>query len=213
MIHGAVLGDHGEALAARLHQANDLDWSQEVWSHAAMGLLLQELYISTNLMTNIMWDTLAEALRWSRENSKILEDTHWALPASCEKKGYKPHGWAAWRGHEGFLTLRNPQPKAAKTLKFSFADVLELPSISRFMHNGEEQTVQIKVLKRFATSRSSRKEQCGFMVGSSFDKGVCSVGVTQKVYVNLESTELLILQISQSIAPNSTQELSNKTEL
>ena len=83
MIHGAVLSKHGDARALGLHLANELDWAQEVWSHASLGLLLQELYVSPDLMDPGRWDVLAEALQWARKNSLTLEDTHWAIFRAC----------------------------------------------------------------------------------------------------------------------------------
>merc|ERR1719265_2871847 len=108
MIHGAVLAQHGDARSIGLHDASDLDWKQEVWSHAVMGLQLQELYISPEIMTKGRWDALAEALLWSRQHAETLADVHRAFPATCTQELGRPYGWASWRAHMGFLGLRNP---------------------------------------------------------------------------------------------------------
>merc|ERR1711998_307427 len=60
------------------------DWAQEVWSLAAMGFQLQELYVSHKLMQAWSWDELAAALKWANRYSEVLQDAHWAIPAGCQ---------------------------------------------------------------------------------------------------------------------------------
>merc|ERR1719195_1223180 len=79
MLHGAVLAGHGDALANGLFQLDKHDWAQEVWSLAAMGLQLQELYISTKFMSPWSWDELASA---SPTLSSCLRRT-WSQAYSC----------------------------------------------------------------------------------------------------------------------------------
>jgi hypothetical protein len=43
MIHGVVLGSHGEALYRNLEKHEPLDFAQDIWSFVGMGMQLQEL--------------------------------------------------------------------------------------------------------------------------------------------------------------------------
>jgi hypothetical protein len=54
------------------------------------------------------WDTLAEAVRWSRAHSETLQDTHW-IGGNPDK--LQVYGWAAWSPAAGIVTLRNPSSK------------------------------------------------------------------------------------------------------
>ena len=44
-----------------------------------MGLLLQELYISAELMLPKRWDVLASALQWADQNWEQLEDMRFGM--------------------------------------------------------------------------------------------------------------------------------------
>lgn len=163
MVHGAILASHGDALANGLHQLEQHDWAQEVWSLAAMGLQLQELYISTKFMSDWAWDELAAALIWARNNSQVLEDSHWAIPGHCReasesttKKTFRPYAIASYRpavpglaaqGGRGFMFFRNPRSKGQKVTKFRFAEALELPLASA------NSTVRLRLVRRTSVSR------------------------------------------------------------
>lgn len=89
MVHGVVLATHGDAMYKGLNSLSSSekdknDWLQEVWSLAAMGFQLQELYISHQLLEPWSWALLAEALSWAKKHWEILEDAHWAIPANCQ---------------------------------------------------------------------------------------------------------------------------------
>jgi len=201
MIHGAVLAQHGDARALGLHQATKIDWAQEVWSHAAMGLLLQELYISTDLMTRERWDTLAEALNWSHTHASVLEDTHWALPVGCADDTFEPHSWAAWRGSIGFLTLRNPQGRERLwTKRFTLVETLELPAENP--RGKEHRTMVVEIVKRLEPAMHGGTGEilraCQFLEGSSdIGDGRCSISAGLRTRVRLGGGELLLLQVTQ----------------
>ena len=204
MIHGTVLSKHGDARALGLHIANELDWAQEVWSHASLGLLLQELYISPDLMDPGRWDVLAEALRWARDHHSTLEDMHWAVGSGC---GQEPYGWAAWRDGLGFLTLRNPTASRLKTELFRLKDAFELPL------NGPVQ-LEYRVVKRFAGS-SSPSWQCSSLQGgkkATGHQGSCLVILEQQTQVSLDAAELLILEFGAPSGPEH-EILSTRTDL
>jgi len=99
------------------------EWSDEVRSFFGSGTQLQELYISPGLLTPEMWDVLAEAACWGRENADVLVDVHWI--GGDPQKG-EAYGYAAWAPRRGVVTLRNPSAKPA-TFSLELAAALELP--------------------------------------------------------------------------------------
>ncbi|CAE7448080.1 clpX [Symbiodinium sp. CCMP2592] len=206
MIHGAVLSKHGDARALGLHLANELDWAQEVWSHASLGLLLQELYVSPDLMDPGRWDVLAEALQWARTNSLTLEDTHWAIFRACE---VQPYGWAAWRDGLGFLTLRNPSTKKSakpktKTEAFTLRDAFELPS-------GDMGHLRFRIVKRLASSSS--KWRCSSFQGAKRQQGECVIASNMQTYVELDDAELVILEFRRASSHPNLVAVGDRSEL
>jgi hypothetical protein len=99
------------------------DFVREIRSFFATGTNLQELYIKPALMTDVMWDTLAESVRWSRANADVLVDTHWigGNPARLEV-----YGWASWSKNKSILSLRNPDENRRK-ISIDIGKSLELP--------------------------------------------------------------------------------------
>lgn len=100
------------------------DVTAEIRSYFATGTCMPELHIDTSLMTDAMWDTLAEAANWSRRNADVLADSHWigGNPALGEI-----YGWAAWSRRKATLALRNPNDQPA-TFKLYVAQTFELPA-------------------------------------------------------------------------------------
>ena len=95
----------------------------EVRSFFASGTALQEFYINPSLMTSELWDALAEAATWARENADVLVDTHWVGgdPAAGEV-----YGWASWSARKGVLAFRNPAAKPA-SITLDLGRAFELP--------------------------------------------------------------------------------------
>jgi len=198
MVHGVVLSQHGDARDLGLHEANTLDWAQEVWSFAAMGLQLQELYISVDLMTTERWDELAAGLRWSTEHHETLADTHWItkLPFGCAKESYKPYAWATWRGRSGFLTLRNPRGDVRVwSESFSLAEALELPHLTLARLDKGRDVLVIKVEKRLAPG-SPPNSRCAFIEGAvEHGSTGCTLSAQAQTRVKLHGAELLVLKV------------------
>lgn len=200
MVHGVVLAQHGDARAHGLHQASELDWMQEVWSFVSMGLLLQELYVSAELMDPWRWDVTAEALAWGRRHAKLLEDSHWFLPATCLGQGFQPHGWAAWRGGMGFLTLRHLHgERKVHTRHFTLAEALELPLAATSSPGGVPRSLAVKVERRFSLGDYSWEQEagsCAFLVGSEpLGDGTCRLPATHNTQVRMDAGDLLILRV------------------
>lgn len=120
MIHGICIADNGQPATFDLEEK---DINDEIWSFFATGTSLQELYINPHKLTPAEWNTLAEAIRWSRKNKKTLVDVHWV--GGDPGKG-DVYGWAAWSPENSIITLRNPTA-GIKTFHVDVVKDLELP--------------------------------------------------------------------------------------
>jgi hypothetical protein len=98
--------------------------AEDIRDFFASGTNCQELYITPSLMSPEHWDALAEAAKWSRDNTDVLVDTHWAGgdPAAGEV-----YGWAAWSERKGILSLRNPSDKPG-SITIDIGKAFELPN-------------------------------------------------------------------------------------
>jgi len=128
--------------------------TEDIHAFFASGTDCQELYITPALMSSKAWDVLAEAAKWSRDNSDVLVDTHWVGGDPAKGEIY---GWASWRGHpfdyaqdrlaldpyhrqdaggtqgrdglatKGILSFRNPSDKPGK-ITIDIGKAFELPA-------------------------------------------------------------------------------------
>eukprot|EP00746_Dinoflagellata_sp_MGD_P141894 gnl/MRDRNA2_/MRDRNA2_74914_c0_seq1.p1 gnl/MRDRNA2_/MRDRNA2_74914_c0~~gnl/MRDRNA2_/MRDRNA2_74914_c0_seq1.p1 ORF type:complete len:892 (-),score=168.74 gnl/MRDRNA2_/MRDRNA2_74914_c0_seq1:142-2817(-) len=200
MVHGAVLGKHGESPYQGLDKSSPLDWAQEVWSLAALGLQLQELYISPPLMTADGWDELAEALVWSRAKAKILQDTHWVLPASCDaaKAGattFQPYAAASWspEAGEGFVFIRNPMSVQQIVPGFTLAKAFELS-------RSEMGSLHVKLVRRLPGKHLDEfldsKLKCDGVAldVKELNPGVCAISSGAALTLEMTAGEVLVLQ-------------------
>jgi hypothetical protein len=89
----------------------------------AGGTQCQELYVTADLMTPDMWDALARAATWSKQNADVLVDTHWVGGDPGEGQVY---GYASWAPRLGILVLRNPGLKR-QSIALSPESTFELP--------------------------------------------------------------------------------------
>ena len=119
---------HGIAIGMSWHPAkypNDLaSITHEVRSFYGSGVTCSELYISHSLLTDAMYDVIAEAGKWALDNQDILEDTHWIGGNPGEGEIY---GRAGWNRRGGYIYLRNPTIHN-KSFTFDIADLFELPA-------------------------------------------------------------------------------------
>jgi hypothetical protein len=96
---------------------------EDIQDFFASGTNCQELYITPSLMRSQQWDALAEAARWSRNNTDVLVDTHWVGGDPAEGQVY---GWVSWCKRKGILSLRNPSDKAGE-IRVDLGKAFELP--------------------------------------------------------------------------------------
>lgn len=124
MTQGIMLANHGlpnqpdERLAGRTE-----GFADDVRAFFASGTDCQELYVTPSMMAPSDWDALAEAAKWSRDNSDVLVDTHWVGGDPAEGETY---GWASWSARKGILSFRNPSDKAGR-ITIDVGKTFELP--------------------------------------------------------------------------------------
>jgi hypothetical protein len=106
MYHGIVSAEHAYFGLEKVQ--TDGDFADQVWSYFATGTQLQELYITPSMLNNAKWDTLANAAKWSRENSGVLVDSHWI---GSDPTALEVYGWASWSKDKAIFGLRNPSDK------------------------------------------------------------------------------------------------------
>jgi hypothetical protein len=124
MLGGIIVGDRRSPARILL---NEKSLADEIWTFFGSGTNLQELYINPKILTENMWDDLAAAAKWSRDNSDVLIDTHWI--GGDPGKG-EVYGWASWRPGKAILVLRNPSDSSQEfTVKLN--EALELPDGSK----------------------------------------------------------------------------------
>lgn len=150
MLGGIIIGDRRSPARMVLNEKSVAD---EIWTFFGSGTNLQELYINPELLSETMWDELAAAARWSRENSNVLVDTHWIGGDPAKKEVY---GWAAWQPGKGIIVLRNPSESPREFISMP-KDALELP-------DGAMNTMSPKVIY----PRTSRLVSWPSDVGESF---------------------------------------------
>lgn len=120
MIHGIAIG---QSFYPATYPNDITSIKHEVRSFYASGVTCSELYISHTLLTDEMYDVIAEAGKWAYSNRDILEDAHWIGGNPGEGEIY---GRAGWNKRGAYIYLRNPTI-SKKSFTFDIADLFELP--------------------------------------------------------------------------------------
>ena len=132
MTQGIMLANHGLPNQPATRKAGQLGdrlagqtegLADDIRAFFAGGTDCQELYITPSMMAPSDWDALAEAAKWSRDNSDVLVDTHWVGGDPAEGEIY---GWASWSERKGILSFRNPSDKAGR-ITIDIGKTFELP--------------------------------------------------------------------------------------
>jgi len=116
MTQGVMFANHGLP-----DEPNGL--VEDIRAFFASGTNCQELYITPSLLDSQTWDALAEAAKWSRDNSDVLLDTHWIGGDPAKGEVY---GWASWSRRKGTMSLRNPHDKPGR-ITLDIGKAFELP--------------------------------------------------------------------------------------
>jgi hypothetical protein len=118
MLHGLVYARHAKKLDTDPYN----DFRDEIHAYFGTGTQLQEMYVTPTL-TDVQWDLLAEAARWSRRNANVLVDTHWI---GGDPKKLEVYGHASWVPNKGIVTLRNPSDRQ-QSFSLDIGKAFELP--------------------------------------------------------------------------------------
>ncbi len=108
MTHGIIkgrrnrLGGPGETLR---------EWADYVAMYFGRGVLLKELYLTPDLLSEQQWRAVGTTARWAVENADVLERTR--MFGGDPRRG-EPYGFAHWRGDHGIVALRNPSHRAMR---------------------------------------------------------------------------------------------------
>jgi hypothetical protein len=116
MTQGVMIANHGLPNATGY-------LIEDIRDFFASGTNCQELYITPSMLGPKHWDALAEAAKWSHDNSDVLVDTHWV---GGDPGAGQVYGWASWAPRKGILALRNPSDKAG-TITIDIGKAFELP--------------------------------------------------------------------------------------
>lgn len=108
----ANIYNHEPIYGNEAHQDyTDEDFEKMIFWNACRGQALNELYISSNMMNEEKWCTLARALSWQKANHHILKN---ALFLGGDPKENNIYCYAAWTEEgEGVIALRNPTNESA----------------------------------------------------------------------------------------------------
>ncbi|QDU62474.1 hypothetical protein Pan216_33410 [Planctomycetes bacterium Pan216] len=101
MTHGLILGRYD---GTRPRETIE-EWSDYVAMYFGRGTLLQELYLSPDLVPEEFWPMLGSTIRWAQANTSTLAHTRMigGRPESGE-----PYGYIHWSKDKGIACLRNP---------------------------------------------------------------------------------------------------------
>jgi len=129
MLCGIVLGPNVHHDGFDVAEAEE--WKQETRSCFAFGVNLQELYIAPDnpdtgeaIMTDELWDIVAESAIWARANEDVLVDAHWVGGDPGQLEIY---GVASWIPTKATLMLRNPSDKP-QSIAIDPENVFSLPA-------------------------------------------------------------------------------------
>lgn len=107
MTHGIIkgrlnfLGGTNEALDS---------FTNEVMMYFGRGVMMWELYVSPDLLTDGEWDAISNSLKWVKSNKDVLSKTKMVLGNPLKRE---PYGYVHLSEEKAIILLRNPyvEPK------------------------------------------------------------------------------------------------------
>jgi hypothetical protein len=115
-IHSMML--HG---IAKTEAGNARDFKNQVMMYVGRGLMLWELYITPQIMTDEELEFLAETLAWAEKNAELLATSQMILGNPFNNEVY---GYMHLKGGQGYLFLRNPANEKATAMLDIERDVM-----------------------------------------------------------------------------------------
>ena len=80
-------------------------FSNEVMMYFGRGVMMWELYVSPELLSNGEWEAIASAIKWAKDNKDVLTKTKMILGDPLKRE---PYGYIHFKKDKGILLLRNP---------------------------------------------------------------------------------------------------------
>jgi hypothetical protein len=106
MTHGLIkgrlnfLGGKNESLDS---------FTNEVMMYFGRGVMMWELYVSPDLLSDNEWNAIASSIKWAKANKDVLEKTKMILGDPLKRE---PYGYLHITKDKGILLLRNPNVDA-----------------------------------------------------------------------------------------------------
>ena len=108
MTHGIIkgrlnfLGGKNESLDS---------FSNEVMMYFGRGVMMWELYVSPDLLSDAEWNAIASSVKWAKANKSTLEKTKMILGNPLKRETY---GYVHLTKEKGIILLRNPDVSKRK---------------------------------------------------------------------------------------------------
>ncbi len=102
MTHGIIKGQLN-LLGGKNESAES--FCNEVMMYFGRGIMMWELYVSPNVLSENDWNALASAARWAEANRDVLRTTKMILGNPVKRE---PYGYLHMTKRKGILLLRNP---------------------------------------------------------------------------------------------------------
>ncbi|MBQ0164186.1 MAG: hypothetical protein KBS75_03185 [Bacteroidales bacterium] len=126
MTHGFILSTHGGSSDRSYNSVLN-----ELRCAFCSGDAMVELYADADLLNTInggiLWEKIAECIKWQKDNADVLPDIHWVGGDPWDGSNHNIYGWASWNGTKATLTLRNGDPNE-KTYTTTLREALDIPS-------------------------------------------------------------------------------------
>ena len=160
MTHGFILSTHGGSSDRSYNSVLN-----ELRCAFCSGDAMVELYADADLLNTInggiLWEKIAECIKWQKDNADVLPDVHWVGgdPWDETNNTHNIYGWASWNGTKATLTLRNGDPNE-KTYTTTLREALDIPSSF---------TGKIYLKAAFGDQFGALKEICGIDDNTAID--------------------------------------------
>lgn len=102
MTHGIIKGRYALGETNRPIE----EWQRDVLMYFGRGVMMWELYLTPELLTDEEWAFLAKTIKWARQNADVLAHTTRFILGDATK--LEPYGYAHSKEDHCILFMRNP---------------------------------------------------------------------------------------------------------
>lgn len=126
MTHGIIKGSLN--LLGGRNETLD-SFSNEVMMYFGRGVMMWELYLSPDLVSDNEWKAIASTVKWAKENKSVLSKTKMILGNPLKKQ---PYGYIHLTNEKGILLLRNPNVLAQNAILKLSENIGDIDSSSKY---------------------------------------------------------------------------------